>query len=148
MKQEEYLKLALELAKKAYKKDEVPIGAIVVKDNKIIGKGFNKREKSQNAILHAEIIAIQNACKKLHSWRLNECDIYVTLKPCPMCAGAIVNARIKNVYYGAEEKNDNQNLCELILSNNLRLNHKTNLIYLKNIECENILFNFFKSKRK
>ena len=120
-------------AQKAYKKGEVPIGAVVVKNNKIISKAYNNREKSQIAINHAEIIAIKKACKKLHSWRLDECDLYVTLKPCPMCAGAIVNSRIKTVYYGAEAKNDNENLCENILKNTIRLNHKTNLIYFKNV---------------
>lgn len=143
----EYMNKALGLAQKAYKKGEVPIGAIVVKDNKIISTGYNKREKTQNAILHAEIVAIQKACKKLKSWRLDDCDMYVTLEPCPMCAGAIVNSRIKNVYFGAKDKNDNTNLCELILKNNLRLNHKTNLIYLENNECKNILTNFFREKR-
>lgn len=143
-----FMEQAYLLAQKAYKKGEVPIGAIIVKDNKIIARAYNNREKSQIATNHAEVIAINKACKKLKSWRLENCDLYVTLKPCPMCAGAIVNARIKNVYYGADSTNDDEKLCELILQNTIRLNHKTNLIYLKNINCENILKKFFLNKRK
>ena len=142
------MNLALEMAKKAYKKDEVPIGAIIVKNGKVISKGYNKREKTQNAILHAEVDAIIKACKKLKSWRLDNCEMYVTLKPCPMCAGAIVNARIKTVYYGANDANDNEKLFEKIMENNLKLNHKTNYFYLENNECKNILKLFFKNKRK
>ena len=142
------MEIAYKMAEKAFKKNEVPIGAIIVKNNKIISKGFNNREKSQIAINHAEIIAIKKACKKLKSWRLEGCDMYVTLKPCPMCAGAIVNARIENVYYGANSSNDNENLCEVIMNNTVRLNHKTTLIYLKNNNAENILKIFFKNKRK
>ena len=124
------MNLALEMAKKAYKKDEVPIGAVIIKNNKVIAKGYNKREKTQNAILHAEVDAIIKACKKLKSWRLDDCEMYVTLKPCPMCAGAIVNARIKTVYYGATDTNDDEKLFEKIMENNLKLNNKTNYFYL------------------
>ena len=142
-----FIKEALKLAKKAQNNGEVPIGAVIVKDNKIIARGYNKRQHTQNAINHAEVIAIQKACKKLHSWRLEDCDIYVTLEPCPMCAGAILNARIKNVYYGAKQSNDNSNLCETILNNSLPLNHKTNVINLNNENCSKILTEFFSSKR-
>ena len=142
-----FMNVAIELAKKAYKKNEVPIGAIIVKNNKIISKAYNRREKTQNAILHAEVDAIIKACKKLKSWRLDDCEMYVTLKPCPMCAGAIVNARIKTVFYGAKDTNDNNNLFEQIVENNLRLNHKTQHFYLPNENCENLLKSFFKSKR-
>lgn len=100
---EKYMKIALEEAKKAYKKEEVPIGAIIVKDGKVIAKAHNLREKKKQACAHAEIIAIQKACKKLKSWRLEDCEMYVTLEPCPMCAGAIMNARIKKLYIGAME---------------------------------------------
>lgn len=143
-----FMDQALLQAQKAYKKGEVPIGAVVVKNNKVIAKAYNNRERSQIATNHAEVIAINKACKKLKSWRLDGCDLYVTLKPCPMCAGAIVNARINNVYYGAESTNDDENLCETILQNTIRLNHKTNLIYLKNQDCENILKTFFLNKRQ
>ena len=143
-----FMNQALVQAQKAYKKGEVPIGAIIVKNNKIIAKAYNNREKSQIATNHAEVIAINKACKKLKSWRLDDCDMYVNLKPCPMCAGAIVNARIKNVYYGAESTNDDENLCQAILQNTIRLNHKTNLIYLQNQDCENVLKTFFINKRQ
>ena len=144
-----YMELALEMAKRAYKKDEVPIGAVIVdKNGNVISKGYNKREKTQNAVNHAEIDAIQKACKKQKSWRLDDMAMYVTLKPCPMCAGAILNARIKTVYYGADSPNDSQNLCEKIMTDINRLNHKTELLYLKNENCENILKNYFKNKRK
>ena len=94
---------ALKEAEKARKLDEVPIGAIIVKNGEIISRGHNMREKCQNAIKHAEIIAIDKACKKLKSWRLNDCEIYVTLEPCPMCMGAIINSRMKKVIYGATD---------------------------------------------
>lgn len=92
---------ALNLAKIAASEGEVPVGAVIVKDGKIIAKGKNEREKKQNALSHAEIEAINNACKELGSWRLDGCEMYVTLEPCPMCAGAIINARIKTLIFGA-----------------------------------------------
>ena len=94
-----YMDMALQQAKIALKHDEVPVGAIIVKDKKVIAKAYNRREKKQNALYHAEVLAIDKACKKLHSFRLTDCTMYVTLEPCPMCAGAILNARIKNLYY-------------------------------------------------
>ena len=96
-----FMDLALIEAKKAMEQGDVPVGAIVVKDDKVIGVGRNCREKDKNAIAHAEIIAIQNACKELGDWRLDDCELYVTLEPCPMCSGAIINARIKTVIFGA-----------------------------------------------
>ncbi len=143
----DFMSKALLCAKKAEKIDEVPIGAVIVKDNKIISTGYNTREKSQNALDHAEIIAINKACKKLGSWRLDGCDIYVTLKPCPMCAGAILNARINCCYYGAENINDSDNLIENIMQNTKLFNHKTKLVYLQNDDCKEILTKFFKQKR-
>ena len=143
----DFMKEAIKMAKKALDDNEVPIGAVIVVDNKIIAKGYNQREKSQNATKHAEIIAIEKACKKLGSWRLDNAEIYVTLEPCPMCAGAIANARIKSIIYGAKEKSSSDNLCEKILSSN-RLNHKTNVVYQETKECSLLLENFFKDKRK
>lgn len=96
---EEYFELLLKLAKKSLKLNEVPVSAIIVKENKIIAKTYNKRNKSKNVMNHAEIIAIIKASKKLKDWRLNECDLYVTLKPCNMCTEVIKQSRIKNVYY-------------------------------------------------
>ena len=143
------MKEAQKEALKALKEDEVPIGAVIVIDDKIVSRGHNQREKSQNAIKHAEIIAIEKACKKLNSWRLENATIYVTLEPCPMCAGAISNARIDKLVYGAKEKTSNDNLCEKILSSE-RLNHKTEIVFddTNEDEISNMLSNFFKSKRK
>jgi len=93
-----FLDLAFKYAEKAYKNDEVPIGAVIVKDNEVIGYGYNQKEKKNSVLEHAEIIAIRMASKKLNNWRLDDCDIYVTLDPCPMCASAIKQARIKNIY--------------------------------------------------
>ncbi|MBQ9966137.1 MAG: nucleoside deaminase [Clostridia bacterium] len=96
---------ALALAAEAAVCGEVPVGCVIVCDGKIVGRGRNRREEEQNALLHAEIIAIEEACRTLGSWRLNECDLYVTLEPCPMCAGAILNARVGRVFYGAGDAN-------------------------------------------
>ena len=96
-----FMREALNLAKIAASEGEVPVGPVIVKDGKIIAKGKNEREKKQNALSHAEIEAINNACKELGSWRLDGCEMYVTLEPCPMCAGAIINARIKTLIFGA-----------------------------------------------
>lgn len=144
-----FMELALREAKKADKKKEVPIGAVIIKNGRVIAVGFNKREKTKNAINHAEIIAIKKACKKLKDWRLENCEMYVTLKPCPMCAGAIVNARIKVCHFGADETNSQDNLCEQIFEST-RLNHKTALKKEEKYsqECSSLLTTFFKSKRK
>ena len=95
---------AIKQAKKAWDIDEVPIGCVIVKNGKVIARAYNRRESTQQSIAHAEILAIQKACKKLNSWRLDGCDLYVTLEPCPMCAGAIVNSRIRRVVYGAKDE--------------------------------------------
>lgn len=137
---------AIKEAKKAYNKNEVPIGAVIVLDGKIIARGQNSREKSQNAIKHAEIIAIEKACKKLHSWRLENAELYVTLEPCPMCAGAIANARIKKVVFACPEKTSNDHLCEKILQST-RLNHKVEMEEERNDEASKLLTDFFKQKR-
>ena len=143
------MEIAFQEAEKAYKKDEVPIGACIVKNGKLISKGHNTRERRKNALCHAEIIVINKACKKLHDWRLEDCEMYVTLKPCPMCAGAIVNARIKKVFYGATETNATDNLCEQIFSSE-RINHKTKLVEMEEYseQCSRLLTTFFKNRRK
>ena len=97
----EFMLAAYEMAKQAYEDGEVPVGAVIVRNDEIVAKGRNRREKSKNALLHAEIEAIDNACKALGGWRLWNCELYVTLEPCPMCAGAIINAHIPKVYFGA-----------------------------------------------
>ena len=129
-------------------KEEIPVGAVIVKDNKIISRAFNTRENDQIATHHAEILAIEKACKKLKSWRLDDCDLYVTLEPCPMCAGAIMNARIKNVYYAVEDIENGGNSRFNIFNNTL--NHTANCIHLKEFEEENkkIIQKFFKERRK
>lgn len=109
-----FMKLAFKQAEKAYKRGEMPVGAIVVKNGKVIGRGYNKKEKTKNAIMHAEIIAIKKACKKNNDWRLNNCEMYVTLEPCVMCMGAIVESRIKKVYCGIKNNKthlNNQQIC-------------------------------------
>lgn len=102
-----YMEKALELAREAFQDDEVPVGAVIVRNGEIVATGRNRREKEKNALLHAETDAINNACKALGGWRLWNCDIYVTLEPCPMCAGAIINAHIPNVYFG-----NSKNYCK------------------------------------
>lgn len=145
---EKYMQIALREAKKSFNLNEVPIGAVIVKDDIIIAKAHNTRNKTQNAINHAEILVISKACKKLKSWRLEDCDIYVTLEPCPMCAGAILNARIKNLYFGAYDKTSKTNLLNQIMQDN-RLNHKTCVKGgILEFACGELLTNFFKTKRK
>ena len=146
---EKFMQVAINEALKALKKDEVPIGACVVKDGKVISKGHNLTEKKQIATLHAEIIAINKACRKLKSWRLDDCDIYVTAEPCALCAGAIANARIKRVFFGAYESKSGcaESLYPVLKTNGL--NHSCE--FLGGIEqefCSNLLKGYFKSKRK
>ena len=146
---EKFMKEALKEAKKAFEKDEVPVGAIIVKDNKIIARAHNLKETKKSSICHAEILAIEKACKKLGAWRLNECDMYVTLEPCPMCAGALINSRIRKLYIGT---NDNRTgACGSIIN----LFEDINLEYKVEVEkdilqkdCEKLLKDFFKYLRE
>lgn len=128
-------------------KEEIPVGAIIVRNNKIISKAFNNREKTQIATHHAEILAIEKACKKLKSWRLDDCDLYVNLEPCPMCAGAIMNARIRNVFYAVVDQN-NGGFSRFKIHEN-SMNHSTNIEQIKELEEKNlkIIKNFFKNRR-
>lgn len=145
---EKMMKLAIQESKKALKFDEVPVGAVVACNGKVVSKAYNKRQGSKIATHHAEILAIEKACKKIGDWRLENAEIFVTLEPCPMCAGAIVNSRIKKLIFGAFEKSSkNKNLLSDIL-NDERLNHKCEFVggILEN-ECKQILMDFFKSKR-
>ena len=143
-----FMQVALNLAKKAYKKGEVPIGAVIVKNGKIISKGYNRREKSQNALMHAEIIAINKACKKLKSWRLDGCEIYCTLEPCFMCAGAILNARINKLVFGAYEQKSGSATSRFNVFDNSGLNH-TVLVNggVLELECKKLLQDFFADLR-
>ncbi len=143
----EFMRAALKEAKKSAEEKEVPVGAVVVFENKIISRGRNRRETLKNAILHAETEAITKACKKLGSWRLIGCTLYVTLEPCPMCAGAIINSRISRVVYGA--KDPKAGSCGTIINLfDLPYNHKPNLTSgVLEDECSEILTNFFRKLR-
>lgn len=137
---------ALKCAKKAFEEGEVPIGAVVVLDGKVISRGHNRRTGRQIATAHAEIEAIEKACKKLKSWRIPECELYVTLEPCPMCMGAALNARIKKIYYGAPE-DKGRSLTREIANANL-LNHKIEVESgVMEEECRKILSDFFSEMR-
>lgn len=143
----DYMEAALKLAKKSAGEGEVPVGAVIVKDGKIIAEGRNKREKEKNALCHAELEAINNACIALNGWRLNECDLYVTLEPCPMCAGAIINSRIQRVYYGAFDKKAGSFGSVTDLSRE-RFNHKPEIYEgIMEKECAALLSDFFKKLR-
>lgn len=144
---EKFLNLAIELAKKAKKHDEVPVGCVIVLNGKVIAKGYNRREKG-TSVDHAEIIAIKKACKKIKDFRLNGCDIYVTLEPCPMCCGAIINARISNCYFGAYDKKSGYAKSLHNMFDDNRLNFKVNCEGgFKQEECLKLLQDFFKNKR-
>ncbi|MBQ2963115.1 MAG: tRNA adenosine(34) deaminase TadA [Clostridia bacterium] len=139
---------AIELAEKAAELDEVPVGAVVVKDGEIVGEGFNRRETGKNALAHAELEAINNACRRLGGWRLHQCEIYVTLEPCPMCTGAIINSRIKRVVFGASDYKAGSmgsiiNLCDL------PYNHKPEIQggFMQE-ECSALLTEFFAKLRE
>ena len=146
--EEKFMLLALEMAKKAYKKGEVPVGAVIVKDGKILAKSFNKKESKHQTTRHAEIEAIEKASKKLKDWRLNDCEMYVTLEPCCMCAGAILNARLKKVYIGAMEKNFGccGSSYNLLQSEKFTTKVEVECVILES-ESVQLLKNFFKSKR-
>ncbi len=143
-----FMKRALSRAKAAARCGEVPIGAIVVKDGEIIASGRNMREKRKNALHHAEIIAIDRACKALGAWRLTDCTLYVTMEPCPMCAGAIVNSRIKRVVFGCYDKKAGAYGSVFDLSE-YPLNHKYEIQGgVMEKECAGILSEFFAELRK
>ena len=144
-----FMKKALSLAKKSAKENEVPIGAVIVIDGKIVATGRNVRNSKNIATKHAEIVAIEKACKKLNSWRLENAEMYVTLEPCPMCAGAIVNSRIKKVYFGAYEKKSGAVLSNHQLLFNNGLNHVVEVeAGLLHDECSQLLKDFFNLCRK
>ena len=144
-----FMRVAIRQALKALEQDEVPIGACVVIDGKVIAKAHNQMEKLQDATAHAEVIAIKKACKKLKSWRLDGAELYVTVEPCAMCAGAIANARIKKVYFGANEHKSGCAVSLYPVLTNSGLNHSTE--FEGGIEgdfCSSLLKNYFKAKRK
>lgn len=144
----QFMQKALELAKISAAEGEVPVGAIIVKGDEIVGAGRNRREYGKNALYHAEIEAIDNACKTLGGWRLWECDMYVTLEPCPMCAGAIINSRIKTVYYGASDLKAGS-FGSVVDFNSLPYNHKPEIVSgVMQDEARKMLSDFFKGLRE
>lgn len=144
-----YMKIALEEAKKAYRIEEVPIGAIIVHKGEVIARGYNQVERKNSPLGHAEIIAIDEACKHLGQWRLLDCTMYVTLEPCAMCAGAIVNSRIPNLIIGTRDFKGGSCGTILNVTNNSSFNHRVNVsIGTLAGECSHILSDFFKKLRE
>ena len=144
-----FMQMAIYEAIKAEKKDEVPVGAVIVKNGKVISKAHNLMEKKKDATMHAEIIAIKKACKKLKNWRLDGCEIYVSVEPCAMCAGAIVNARIKCVYFGANENKSGCAESKYPILSDSGLNHVTEFVGgIEKEKCSLMIKNYFKQKRK
>jgi tRNA(adenine34) deaminase len=143
------MKEALKEAKKAYDIEEIPVGAVIVKDGKIISRAHNVKETKNIATGHAELLAIEKACKKLNSWRLIDCDMYVTLEPCPMCTGALINSRIRRVYIGTNDDKTGACGSKLNLLEDYKFNHSVEVHRgLMKDECETILKDFFKMLRK
>ena len=146
---EYYMKQALKEAEKAYKKLEVPVGAIIVKNGKIIARAHNQKEEKKDTTKHAEILAIQKASKKLQAWRLIDCEMYVTLEPCSMCAGAIINSRIKKIYIGTLDEKTGAAGSVLNLFDDYTFNHKVEVQKeILRADCEKILKEFFKELRE
>ena len=147
--EEKFMKLALKEAKKAYDIGEVPVGAVIVKDGKVISKAYNLKEIKHDTTNHAEILAIKKASKKLGSWRLIDCEMYVTLEPCSMCAGALIQSRIKKVYIGAMDYKTGACGSVLNLLEDYSFNHKVEIkTGVMEKECTDILKDFFKDLRK
>ena len=147
MEDRDYMLAALELAKEAAAEGEVPVGCVVVRNGEIVGRGRNRREKIRNALCHAELEAINEACSNLGGWRLWECTLYVTLEPCPMCAGAIINARIPRVVYGASDTKAGScgSVCNLF---SMAYNHQPEVARgLMEEECAQVLTEFFRQLR-
>lgn len=145
---EYYMKLALNEAKKAYLKGEIPIGAVIIKDDKVISKGHNLKESKKNVIKHAEIVAIERACKKIGNWRLLDCVIYVTMFPCPMCASAINQARISKIVYGTIPEYVEKETIYRILNDK---NYGLPVEIVENVleyDCTKLLKDFFSEKRQ
>lgn len=147
-REEKFMRRAINVAKRGLKQGEVPIGAVVVYEDKVVASGYNRRAKLQLASAHAEMMAIDRACKKFHSWRLPEgCELYVTLEPCPMCMGASLNARVDKIYFGAYEQKG-RSLTSALAEANL-LNHKTETVGgVLEEECSALLTGFFTAMRQ
>ena len=144
-----FMKEAIKEAKKAELIDEVPIGCVIVKDDKVIARGHNVRETKKTPLGHAEIIAIDKASKKLGAWRLQDCDIYITLEPCIMCAGAIIQSRIRHVYYGAKDPKGGAIESSINVLDAKSINHHPEITSgILEEECSNIISQYFKRKRE
>ena len=143
----DYLLEALKLAHEAAAVDEVPVGAVIVHDDTIIGSGRNFREHEQSVLGHAELMAIEQASKSIGSWRLNDCDLYVTLEPCPMCLAACQQARIRKVIYGAKDEKGGALCLGYHLHSDERMNHRFEVVYEPQEECSRVLKEFFAKKR-
>jgi tRNA(adenine34) deaminase len=143
-----FMSKAIELARLAYDEGEVPVGCVVVRDGVVIGRGWNRREGERSALAHAEMEAIAEACRALNSWRLSGCDLYVTLEPCPMCAGAMLNARISRLYYGAADEKGGA--CGGVLNLFMEdFGHKPQIYgRIMEEECSRLLSGFFAELRK
>ena len=145
---EKYMRLAIALAQESAAEGEVPVGAVVVRDCEVVGTGRNRRELGKNALYHAELEAIDNACKALGGWRLWQCELYVTLEPCPMCAGAIINSRIKRLVYGASDPKAGS-FGSVADFNSLPYNHKPEVVSdVLGEECSALLTDFFARLRR
>ncbi len=143
-----WMQMALKEAKIALTEDEIPVGAIVIFENQIIGKGYNQREKLNDPTAHAEMIAITAAANFLDSWRLDDCTLFVTLEPCPMCAGAIVNARIPEVVFGVQDKQYGACVSQFMLCDHPSLNHSVKIVpNIMEEECKAVLGEFFSNLR-
>lgn len=148
LKKEKFMKEAIKQAKKAYDKEEIPVGAVIVKDGKIIARGYNKKEEKKDTTQHAEIIVIQKASRKIGAWRLQDCEMYVTLEPCAMCTGALIQARLKRVYIGTMDPKTGACGSVLNLLEDYKFNHKVEVeTNIMQKECEKILKDFFKYLR-
>ncbi|MEZ0323144.1 MAG: nucleoside deaminase [Hydrogenothermaceae bacterium] len=143
-----FFDLAYQEAVKAFEKDEVPIGAVIVKDGEIISKAHNQRITKSNALYHAEILAIEKACKRLNSYRLDGCSIYITLEPCLMCSGAIIQARISKVYFGAINEKEGVVITKCNLFDGNRFPYTPKYSYMPDDRFSELLKKFFKTKRK
>ena len=149
LKKEKFMKEAIKQAKKAYDKEEIPVGAVIVKDGEIIARGYNKKEEKKDTTQHAEIIAIQKASRKIGAWRLQDCEMYVTLEPCAMCTGALIQARLKRVYIGTMDPKTGACGSVLNLLEDYKFNHKVEVeTNIMQKECEKILKDFFKYLRE
>ena len=144
-----FMRQAILLAQKAASLDEVPVGAVIVQNDKVIARAYNTKNKKKDALLHAEMSALRKAQKKLGDWHLNDCDLFVTLEPCPMCAGACINTRLRTIYFGAYD--EKAGCCGTLynLPQDTRFNHRPNVVGgVLEQECSTLLTQFFKNKRK